>query len=172
MTSAALATMLGGTPVLGKGIESPLDWIEALKNGLPPEAFDAAIERGILTRDEANELIIPRRTLLRRKQNGQRLTLEESDKLSRITRLTIRGAETFGSSEDAVQWLRESNGALAGRMPLDLLRSGEGGAFVEQILGRIDQGVYSSQILHAGAAFGVMNRRARTSELQRLRNGA
>jgi putative toxin-antitoxin system antitoxin component (TIGR02293 family) len=143
MNTTALAETLGGTPVLGGAIQSPLDWIEALANGLPPEALDAAVERGILTRDEADEFVIPRRTLSHRKQKDQRLTLEESDKLSRITRLTTRAAETFGSQEDAVEWLREPNGALAGKTPLDLLRSGEGAVLVEQILGRIDHGVYT-----------------------------
>lgn len=143
MTTTTLAEALGGTPVLGEAIRSPLKWIEALKNGLPPEAVDAAVERGILTRDEADELVIPRRTLSHRKQKGQRLTLEESDKLSRITRLTTRATETFGSQEDAALWLREPNGALAGQAPLDLLRSGEGAVLVEQILGRIDHGVYT-----------------------------
>lgn len=143
MTTTALAETLGGAPVLGEAIRSPLDWIEALENGLPPGAVDAAIERGILTRAEADEFVIPRRTLSHRKQKGQRLTLEESDKLSRITRLTTRAVETFSSQENAVEWLREPNGALAGQTPLDLLRSGEGAVLVEQILGRIDHGVYT-----------------------------
>lgn len=143
MTTATLAESLGGTPVLGGRIGSPLEWIEALENGLPIEAIEAAVERGILTRDEAEEFVIPRRTLSHRKQKGQRLTLEESDKLGRITRLTARAAETFGSQEDAVAWLREPNGALAGQAPLDLLRTGEGAVLVEQILTRIDHGVYT-----------------------------
>lgn len=143
MTTTALAETLGGTPVLGGRIDSPLGWIEALENGLPTEALEAAIERGILTRDEADEFVIPRRTLSHRRQKGQRLTLEESDKLGRITRLTARAAETFGSQEDAVAWLREPNGALGGQAPLDLLRSGEGAVLVEQILTRIDHGVYT-----------------------------
>lgn len=143
MTTTALAETLGGTPVLGTTIRSPLDWIEALEKGLPPEAVDAAVGSGILTRDEADELVIPRRTLSHRKQKAQRLTLEESDKLSRITRITARAAETLSSQENAVAWLREPNGALAGQTPLDLLRSGEGAVLVEQILGRIDHGVYT-----------------------------
>lgn len=143
MTTTALAETLGGMPVLGEEIDSLLDWIGALENGLPPEALDTAIERGIVTREEADEFVIPRRTLSHRKQKGQRLTLEESDKLSRITRITARAAETFGSQEDAVLWLREPNGALAGQRPLDLLRSGEGAVLAEQILIRIDHGVYT-----------------------------
>jgi putative toxin-antitoxin system antitoxin component (TIGR02293 family) len=128
---------------LGEGIDSPLDWVEALEKGLPPEALEAALRSGILTREEADEYVIPRRTLSHRRQKGQRLTLDESDRLGRITRLTARAAETFGAEDDGVAWLREPNGALAGQTPLALMRSGEGAALVEQILTRIDHGVYS-----------------------------
>ena len=58
-------------------------------------------------------------------------------------RLTARAAETFGGQSEAVAWLREPNGALGGSRPLDLLRSGEGAILVEQILVRIDHGVYT-----------------------------
>jgi putative toxin-antitoxin system antitoxin component (TIGR02293 family) len=143
MTTTALVETLGGARVYGEAIKSSLGWIDALENGLPVEAVDAAIERGILSRREVDEYVIPRRSLSRRKQKCQRLTPEESDKLCRITRITARAAETLNTQEDASAWLREPNGALAGRAPLDLLRSGEGAILVEQILGRIDHGVYT-----------------------------
>jgi putative toxin-antitoxin system antitoxin component (TIGR02293 family) len=143
MTTAALAEALGGERVLGGKLQSPLEWIEALASGFPSEAVEASIRQGILTREEAEEFVIPRRTLSHRRQKKQRLTLEESDRLSRIARLTARAAETFGSQDAAVEWLREPNGALGGAVPLELLRSGEGALLVEQILVRIDHGVYT-----------------------------
>lgn len=143
MTTASVAETLGGTHILGEAIRSPLDWIEALENGLPPEAVDAAIQGGILIREEAEEYVIPRRTLSHRRHKNQRLTLGESDRLSRIARLTARAADTFGNQNAAVAWLREPNGGLGGTIPLELLRSGEGAILVEQILIRIDHGVYT-----------------------------
>lgn len=143
MTTAAVADALGGTLVLGSSIQSSLDWVEALENGFPPEAVDAAVEQGILSRDEADLYVIPRRTLSHRRLKGQRLTLDESDRLSRIARLTERATETLGTRESAVGWMREANGALRGATPLELLRSGEGAILVEQILIRIDHGVFT-----------------------------
>jgi putative toxin-antitoxin system antitoxin component (TIGR02293 family) len=143
MTSTALAEAFGGAPVLGESIDSPLGWVEALERGLPTAALEAVVERGVLSRAEAEEFVVPRRTLSHRKLKGQRLTLEESDRLGRIVRLTVRAAETLGSEEDAVAWLREPNGALAGQAPLELLRSGEGAVLVEQVLTRIDHGVHT-----------------------------
>jgi putative toxin-antitoxin system antitoxin component (TIGR02293 family) len=143
MTITTLANSLGGFRVLGERILSPLDWVEALKNGLPTAAVDTAIEQGILSREETEEYVIPRRTLSHRRQKKQQLTLEESDRLSRIARLTLRAAETFGSQNTGIEWLREPNGGLGGSVPLELLRSGEAAILVEQILTRIDHGVYT-----------------------------
>lgn len=143
MTTTALAESLGGRGVLGDMIDTPLEWIEALEFGLPPEAVDAAVEQGIVTRAEAEEYVIPRRTLSHRRQKNQRLTLDESDRLSRLARLTARAIETFGSQDSATGWLREPNGGLGGAVPLELLRSGEGALLVEQILTRIDHGVHT-----------------------------
>lgn len=143
MRTIALAELLAERQVSGGMAGSHVSWINALEDGLPTEAVEAVIHHGILTREEAYALVISRRTLSYRRREGKRLTLEESDRLSRITRLTVRAAETFSGHNEAVRWLREPNGALAGRAPLDLLRSGEGAVLVEQVLGRIDHGVYT-----------------------------
>lgn len=143
MTTTSVAERLGGRRVLGGKVRSPLEWIEAVEKGFPTEAVDAAIDQGVLTHTEVESYVIPRRTLSHRRQKKQRLTLEESDRLGRIARLTARAAETFGSQSVAFEWLREPNGGLDGAVPLDKLRSGEGALLVEQILTRIDHGVYT-----------------------------
>jgi putative toxin-antitoxin system antitoxin component (TIGR02293 family) len=143
MTSSRIAESLGGATVLGSEIDSTLEWIEALAHGFPPASVDAVIESGILTQGEADEYVIPRRTLSHRRQRRQRLSIDESDRLGRIARLTGRASETFGDQANAVAWLREPNGALGGARPLDMLRSGEGAILVDQILTRIDHGVYT-----------------------------
>lgn len=143
MNTAALADLLGGARTLGHVIDSPIDWVAALERGLPIASIDAAIATGILTRSEANVYVIPSRILSHRRLKNQRLTLEESDRLARIARLTARAAETFGDQAAALAWLREPNGGLRGARPLELLKSGEGTVLVDQILTRIDHGVYT-----------------------------
>jgi putative toxin-antitoxin system antitoxin component (TIGR02293 family) len=49
----------------------------------------------------------------------------------------------FESPEVAARWLRRPNRALGGERPLDLLTSDAGARVVEQVLGRIEHGVYS-----------------------------
>ena len=143
MTTGTVAESLGGARVLGTDVDSPLEWVEVLESGLPIGALDRAIEHRLLSREEADQYVIPRRTLSHRRQRGDRLTLEESDRLSRIARITARATETFGAADQASLWLREPNGGLGGARPLDLLKSGEGAILVDQILTRIDHGVFT-----------------------------
>jgi putative toxin-antitoxin system antitoxin component (TIGR02293 family) len=142
METPTISERLGGTKVLGRDIFSDFDWIEAIENGFPHAAVDAAIDAGLLTREESEELVIPRRTLHHRKQKKQRLTLEESDRLLRIARVSVQAEEVFANAEKAYRWLRKPSRPLKGAVPLDLLKTGTGATLVEDELGRIAHGIY------------------------------
>ena len=134
---------LGGHEQLGREVETEFDLVRLVRSGLPPSALEAVIERGMLSRQEAEELIIPRRTLAHRKNRGEPLTTDESDKLARVVRIGALAEETFQNAEKAHAWLRDPNRALGGERPLDLLRTEGGARLVEQTLGRISYGVHS-----------------------------
>jgi putative toxin-antitoxin system antitoxin component (TIGR02293 family) len=61
------------------------------------------------------------------------------------TRASIeaRAFELLEGREKALRWLAMPNKALGGKKPLDLLDTELGAKQVEQILGRIESGVYS-----------------------------
>lgn len=122
-------------------IRSDLDFLAAVQHGLPPSAVDALVSAGILSSTEASTLVVPRRTLAHRKQKGQRLTADESDRLARIARISALTEETFQNAEKAARWLRKPNRALGGVIPLELLRTGEGGRVVQETLGQIAHGI-------------------------------
>ena len=86
--------------------------------------------------------MLPRRTLAYRRKHRQRLSVDESDRLARVARVTNRAESTFGTAELAAVWLRQPNRALGKRAPLDLLVTGEGALIVESVLVRIDDGVF------------------------------
>jgi putative toxin-antitoxin system antitoxin component (TIGR02293 family) len=142
MTTAAIAAWLGGA----RGPQAPhftdADLLIAVERGLPVSALESVIRAGRLTADEADRIVLPRRTLAYRRKHRQRLSLDESDRLARVARVAARAEETFGPPERATMWLRRPNRALAGRAPLDLLVTGEGALIVESVLVRIDDGVY------------------------------
>lgn len=137
-----LNRVLGGRSLLGQTARDEGDLIALIREGLPYASFEHALETLELTQDEvASQLGLQRRTLSRRK--GQRLNHEESERVLRLVRVILRAEEVLGSREKAFQWLRRPNRALGGQLPLSLLDVELGARQVEDVLGRIEHGVYS-----------------------------
>ena len=82
------------------------------------------------------------RTIARRKKE-KKLRPDESDRLVRVARIGAIAEGVLGSEQKAAAWLRESNRALGGIAPLEILDTDIGIKQVEEILGRIEYGVYS-----------------------------
>jgi putative toxin-antitoxin system antitoxin component (TIGR02293 family) len=127
--------------VLKRVVESDFDLAEAIVGGLPTEALDSVIRRGAFSPGEMYDLVLPRRTLTRRKSKGKTLTPEESDRLARAVWLAARAEDAIGTAEKAGRWLRKPNRALLGKRPVDLLGSYVGTRMVEEVLGRIEHGL-------------------------------
>ena len=92
---------------------------------------------------ELDHLVIPKRTLARRKARGESLTGEETDKALRLARISTEADRVFGSPDKSARWLREPNPALSGQAPLDLLKTEAGALAVEDLLGQIDHGMFA-----------------------------
>src|SRR2546428_3398240 len=86
---------------------------------------------------------IPERTLARRKTAG-RLTLEESERLLRVSTVFEKAVELFeGDVEAAVKWLTTSQRALGHNPPLAYARTELGAREAESLIGRLELGVFS-----------------------------
>ena len=86
---------------------------------------------------------IPERTMARRKAAG-RLAPEESERLLRISGIFEKALELFeGDLEAAVNWLTTPKKALGNEQPLFYSRTELGAREVENLLGRIEHGVFS-----------------------------
>jgi putative toxin-antitoxin system antitoxin component (TIGR02293 family) len=90
----------------------------------------------------AAKLSISRSTLQRRKAAG-RLSPDESDKVTRFSRLLTLAADLFGSVEKGRAWLKHPQRGLGGAIPLDYAETEVGAQEVEKLLGRIKYSVYS-----------------------------
>jgi putative toxin-antitoxin system antitoxin component (TIGR02293 family) len=143
MTNAAIAERLGGRDVLRHDIRTDLELVEALQEGFPSASVDSLVQGGGITVDELYRLVIPRRTLALRRQKGQLLSPEESDRLARVARVLGLADETFGDPAKAQRWLRKPNRGLAGQVPLELVATEAGGRVVEQAMGRLAHGVFA-----------------------------
>lgn len=134
---------LGGKSVLKRDISSETQLREAVREGLPYESLATVIEKLGIKGDKVAEVIqLPLRTIARRKKE-KRLEPDESDRVVRLARIWTLAAYVLGSEQKASAWLHERNRALGGNPPLDILDTDIGTRQVEEVLGRIEYGVYS-----------------------------
>jgi putative toxin-antitoxin system antitoxin component (TIGR02293 family) len=139
----AVADLLAEGHDLPFDVKSDLDWVRAVRAGLPPTAVDAVTAELGFSAAEIEHLVMPRRTLAHRRANKQSLTRDESDRLARIARVALTALETFGNRAKSEAWLRRPNRALQGNLPIDLLDTDDGARLVEEVLGRLAYGIFS-----------------------------
>ncbi len=86
---------------------------------------------------------IPERTLARRKAAGK-LTPEESERLLRISTVFEHAVDLFeGDVAAAVRWLTTPKSAFDRQSPLVYARTELGAREVENLIGRLEHGVFS-----------------------------
>ncbi|MGH7943675.1 MAG: type II RES/Xre toxin-antitoxin system antitoxin [Opitutaceae bacterium] len=86
---------------------------------------------------------ITRKTIERRMKRGARLKPNESDRVARLMRVVARAAGVLESDDNARQWLRRPLKVLGGKTPLELTVTEPGAREVEQVLGRLEHGVFA-----------------------------
>jgi putative toxin-antitoxin system antitoxin component (TIGR02293 family) len=143
VSTGRLVQALGGKGVLRERQTTYAAVIAKARAGLPYATLEAVANRFEIPQDVLVRILhLPPRTLARRKKTG-RLSADESDRLLRLGRVVAQAEEVLGSAERAATWLRGTVRALGGVRPLDLLDTDLGAQQVEQVLGRIEHGVYS-----------------------------
>jgi len=78
-----------------------------------------------------------------RQAKAGRLDAATSERLLLLSRLAGHGTSVFQDQGKFTRWLRRPLRALADRSPLDLMDSPTGVQLVEDLLGRIEYGVFS-----------------------------
>jgi putative toxin-antitoxin system antitoxin component (TIGR02293 family) len=86
-------------------------------------------------------LVVPKRTLARRKARGEALTIEETDKAMRLARIAATARRVFGDEVKAHRWLRQPKRSLDNQTPLAYLASESGARLVEDMLHQIEHGI-------------------------------
>jgi putative toxin-antitoxin system antitoxin component (TIGR02293 family) len=138
------ATPRGYIVLLGLDYFDLPSLIAAVEKGFSWKTFERFVKNLTLPAEQVADVIgIPRRTLARRKVEG-RLKADESDRLLRLARVFGSALDLFnGNREAAVLFLTDVNMALGGVAPIDLARTQIGSEEVEQLVGRIQYGMFS-----------------------------
>ena len=127
----------------GLSFEDTGDLIRELKRGFPMSTFEnlrSAMD--VPAKTLASVANIASRTLSRRRKEG-RLQTDESERLFRIASLYDRAVEVLGSGERARAWFKGPKKALGGKTPLQYADTEPGAREVENLLGRLEYGVFS-----------------------------
>ena len=90
----------------------------------------------------ATFLGMSRATLHRRKMQGK-IATAESERLVRYQRLLEKAKNVFGDTESAREWLTHRQPGLGNAKPIEFAKTEIGAREVENLLGRIEYGVYS-----------------------------
>lgn len=117
--------------------------IQKIENGLPVSAFNTIRdELGLSDKQLSQAIRIPKSTLAVRKKRG-RFSFEESERLYRVQRLIGKAVDVLGDIEMARKWLKDKAYGLGDVSPLDYSKTEVGAREVENLLGRLEHGVYS-----------------------------
>jgi len=117
--------------------------VEMLRAGLLFRELEALRKALDLPMDRlAVHLGMSRATLHRRKTAG-RLDASESDRVVRFARLVGLAASVMESLEAGRAWLAAPQMGLGGEVPLAYAETEVGARVVEELLGRIEYGVYA-----------------------------
>ncbi len=139
--------IFGGRKVLKMRIADRIEAHEALLRGLPGGALTHLVEHVALLRDPATfekAVGMSVRTLQRRKSGRAKpLSPEQSGRAWKFAEIFARARALFGSPEEAARWLESPAMALNRERPIDLLATAAGVELVEDLLTRIEFGVYT-----------------------------
>ena len=141
--AAWIVASFGASHKGGSTIPSPTKLIKIVREGLPIEELDAL--QGLLgvPIEELAPILGISKATLHRRRTGETLTQSESDRVVRFAKLMGRAVQVLESPESARRWLKTPQLGLGGELPLEYAQTEVGAREVEDLLGRIEFGVYS-----------------------------
>ncbi|WP_454652087.1 type II RES/Xre toxin-antitoxin system antitoxin [Bradyrhizobium liaoningense] len=144
---AAVARLLGGAATFRKMPQSALEAHEILLNGLPSKALLHFVDNLVFLRWDdsfARAIGMSHRTYQRHTaDNIRQLSPEQSGRAWKLAEILAKATAIFGSKDEAEQWLERPAIGLDQRKPIDLLATPAGVELVEELLARLEYGVYA-----------------------------
>ena len=115
-----------------------------VEEGLPVmDVVNFGKQAGFTNEELAKMINVPARTYARRIADKGRLKIHEGERAARIMRIFDRAKQLFVTEEDVRKWLHAELPALGWRTPIDYAQTEPGAREVENLIGRIEHGVFS-----------------------------
>ena len=134
--AARIASILGGEKTLGRRVRTLDDLRRMVEDGLPLESLTRLVDR--VAEPALRYRVVPKATLHRRRRH---LSLEESERLERLARVTALAEDTWEDDDLAHEFLRSPQPQLGNARPLDLARSELGARQIEELLMKLEFGL-------------------------------
>jgi putative toxin-antitoxin system antitoxin component (TIGR02293 family) len=136
--------LLGGKSILTKPIRSEFDIISLSNEGITKASLDALIGHlGISKKAFSENILDASVKTLERKKSTDKLDRRTSSIAIEIAKVLEHAFGVFESDEKVKSWLNKPNRALNQIKPIDLFYLPTGLGMVNDVLGRIEEGVYS-----------------------------
>jgi putative toxin-antitoxin system antitoxin component (TIGR02293 family) len=116
--------------------------VERIRTGLPLSEFQALHELLQIPEDELGRFLGMSPATLHRRKKSKQLTSAESERIVRFARLFGTAMEVFDTEDAARSWLKTPNPGTANEAPLSYADTEFGAREVENLLGRIDHGIF------------------------------
>lgn len=140
----SLVYLLGGADLIREKIKSVFDLITLSNKGIKKASLDALVSHmGMTKKNFAENILNLSVKTLERKKADDLLDRYTSSHIIEVTKVVAHAFEVFEQEEKMQKWLSTPNRALNQMKPLDLFYIPTGLAMVDNVLGRIEEGVYS-----------------------------
>ena len=143
-----MTAVLGSEKQLGIKIKKAKEVDNLIRKGIPFKVVEDIKERLKLADEEiAGILGMSVRTLSRRRhikdKEDARLNAIESDRLFRLVKIFALAQDVLEDKVQAIKWLHSRQFGLGKRIPLEVIQTEVGAREAEDLLMRIEHGVYS-----------------------------
>lgn len=116
--------------------------VERIREGLPFTEFRVLRELLAVPEEELGRLLGISPATLNRRKKARQLGMPESERVVRFARLFGIAMEVLGGEEASREWLNTPNPGTGGESPLSYADTEFGAREVENVLGRLDHGVF------------------------------
>lgn len=143
-STAWLKVPAAGSASRRTGIRSVFEGIDLATEGISKASIDnLATLLGVSKKKMAEEILLVSVKTIERKKANDKLDKRTSSHAIEIARVMQHAYEVFEDEEKAKAWLNKENRALQSKKPVELLETLSGINLVNDVLGRIEEGVYS-----------------------------
>lgn len=136
--------LLGGKLLFDSSINNNYDLILLSRSGITKASAESVISfTGMSKKSFAEDILNISIKTLERKHDDEKLDKRTSSLVIEVARVLEHTYQVFTEREKVLSWLSKPNKALHGESPLSLFSIPTGIGMVEDVLTRIEEGVYS-----------------------------